>query len=633
MNGRRVGLVAAAIGVAALVQRRLKTQTDAGGSAEAFADAPTPDVPTIDDVAASDTLTTGITAGSAADALGSVVDLGSPEVDGAVPDADLGSPAIGDLVSVAGGSSSPASNNDLSVKIPNADASAVGTSVAAASVAADVATSSATTALADVLDAGAAPLAAAAGPDASRSLSNGATSGSGQSESVPGSFSSPSVTAPLVGAAGSDSAGSGPDKSGPATAALPPLVGASTATSSPTEASAALGDRFVPAAEVEPPRPSWYRRKGWRIFGGLMGGLIIAAFIAASAIRLPYYSLSPGAVYDTIERVEAPGDLVSIPEGEIGFVTVAQTANITPWQWLDAKLDSNVRIRHEDEVQGNQTADELREADLRRMQISKNDAVIVALQRLGYDLEITPLGIEVASVFDCTAADGTLGTGDLIVGVNGVDVRSGEQLVAELAQIGIGEDVELLVERIDPNNPTQSMRTDLVGLTLGSADAECLPDDIRAEEPRPFIGIGTHTLVDENFPIDVDVRTGRVSGPSAGLAFTLAIMDVLSEGELTNGLNIVATGTINRDGQVGPVGGIHQKTVAAERSGADLFLVPLCCDNFVDSTTGEPLDLPSNYEEALEHADDMIVVGVENLDDALIAIGELGGDVDAFLNQ
>jgi len=108
---------------------------------------------------------------------------------------------------------------------------------------------------------------------------------------------------------------------------------------------------------------------------------------------------------------------------------------------------------------------------------------------------------------------------------------------------------------------------------------------------------------------------------------------VLSAGELTNGLNIVATGTIDRDGNVGPVGGIHQKTVAAERAGADLFLVPLCCEEFVDRETGEPLDTPSNYEEALLHADEMQVVGVANLDDALAAIGELGGQVEEFLTS
>ncbi len=411
-----------------------------------------------------------------------------------------------------------------------------------------------------------------------------------------------------------------------------PLSAAQAAGASDHQASAATGKNVRPDGNGPLVREPFYRaRRGWSILGSILLGLVVTVVILASVVSLPYYSLQPGSVYDTIERVEAPGDLVSIPEGEIGFVTVSQTANINSWQWLDAKLDNNVRILHEDDVRGDQTADELREADIRRMQVSKSSAVVVALQKLGFELIITPIGIEVAQVFDCTAADGTLGTGDLIVGVNGVDVRTGEELVEQLMEQAIGDEVDLRIERIDPDNPTQSMRTDLVAITLGSADADCLPDDVKADEPRPFIGIGTLPIFDEDFPIDIDLRTGKVGGPSAGLAFTLAIMDVLSEGELTNGLSIVATGSINREGTVGPVGGIHQKTIAAERSGADVFLVPSCCNNFVSPETGESLDLPSNYDEAVTYAEDMMVIGVETLDEALIALGELGGDVDRFL--
>ncbi|MEM7093730.1 MAG: S16 family serine protease [Actinomycetota bacterium] len=361
---------------------------------------------------------------------------------------------------------------------------------------------------------------------------------------------------------------------------------------------------------------------------GTLGIFIIAA-IVASFVSLPYYRISPGSVYDTIERVSAPVDQINIPDGEIGFVTVSQTANISVWEWAWAGIDGDSIIRHEDEVNGDRTTEEKREADRRRMQVSKSAAVVVALQRLGYELIVTPTGVEVAAIFDCSAADGTLGTGDVIIGVDDAEVLTVEALLEQLSGKGIGDELELTVERIDPNNPTRSIATEVVGVTLGSADADCLPEDVRAEEPRPFIGIGTAQMADEDLPFDVDIDTGRVGGPSAGLAFTLAVIDVLSEGELTNGLNIVATGTINRAGQVGPVGGIHQKTVAAERAGADVFIVPACCEGQVDPETGEPL--PTNYETALANADDMIVIGVETLDDALAAIGELGGDVDEFL--
>lgn len=398
------------------------------------------------------------------------------------------------------------------------------------------------------------------------------------------------------------------------------------------------GDTTLPTVTVPPPPDSstdgdgasFRRFSRWQWIGWGLFGVVVLGVGLASVIRLPYYLIAPGSVYATADRIDVQGDREITPEGDIRFVTVSQTADISIWEWLQGKLDDDIEIKHEDEVIGDQTSDEKREQDQRRMQVSKDAAVVVALQRLGYELIVTPLGIEVASVFDCSAADGVLGTGDVIVRVDGVDVRQTEDLLAQLAEREIGEKIELLVERIDPANSALTLSTDLVSIALGSAAAECLPDDVRADGPRPFIGIGTHTMVHEELPFDVEIDTGRVGGPSAGLAFTLAIMDVLSEGELTNGLEIVATGTIDRDGRVGPVGGIRQKTVAVERSGADVFIVPLCCDNWVDRETGEPLDQLNNYEEALLYADDMTIIGVATLDDALVAIGELGGDVEDF---
>lgn len=404
-----------------------------------------------------------------------------------------------------------------------------------------------------------------------------------------------------------------------------------TATDSATESASGTTPESVPADPLdggERRRPS-----RWNYVGLGLLALVVIAAIVASVVQLPYYRISPGSVYDTIERVSAPTEEIEIPEGDIGFVTVSQTADISAWQWVAANFDGDAVIKHEDEINGDRTTEEKREQDQRRMQVSKNAAVVVALDRLGHDLIITPLGIEVASVFECSAADGLLNTGDLIVGMNGQDVLETEVLVDSLGELSVGDEIELLVERIDPNNSARSISIELVDLTVGSRSDSCLPDDVREDTPRAFIGIGTAQMVDEALPFDVDIDTGRVGGPSAGLAFTLAIIDVLSEGELTNGMNIVATGTIDRDGNVGPVGGVHQKTVAAEQSGADLFIVPACCDNFVNSDTGEPIDQPSNYEEALEHADEMIVVGVNNLDDALGAIAELGGDVEGFLSE
>jgi PDZ domain-containing protein len=121
------------------------------------------------------------------------------------------------------------------------------------------------------------------------------------------------------------------------------------------------------------------------------------------------------------------------------------------------------------------------------------------------------------------------------------------------------------------------------------------------------LGTKNHSF---DYPFEVKIETDRVGGPSAGLAFTLALIDELTPGELTGGRNVAVTGTIDVDGTVGDVGGVVQKTAAVRRAHATLFLVP-----------------PGEYPEARKHAGKHLkVVQVTTLTDALAALRANGGD-------
>ena len=92
---------------------------------------------------------------------------------------------------------------------------------------------------------------------------------------------------------------------------------------------------------------------------------------------------------------------------------------------------------------------------------------------------------------------------------------------------------------------------------------------------KPHIGIAPVTKdLKLDFPVDITIDPGPVSGPSAGLAFTLTIIDEMTPGSLTGGKKVAVTGTMDLDGNVGEVGGVPQKTAAALDAGAKLFLVP-----------------------------------------------------------
>jgi PDZ domain-containing protein len=89
------------------------------------------------------------------------------------------------------------------------------------------------------------------------------------------------------------------------------------------------------------------------------------------------------------------------------------------------------------------------------------------------------------------------------------------------------------------------------------------------------------------FPFDVKISLDKVAGPSAGMMFSLGIIDKLTPGDLTGGTHVAGTGTISPDGVVGPIGGIGQKMQGARAGGATLFLAPAAnCNEVVGHIPG-----------------------------------------------
>jgi PDZ domain-containing protein len=191
------------------------------------------------------------------------------------------------------------------------------------------------------------------------------------------------------------------------------------------------------------------------------------------------------------------------------------------------------------------------------------------------------------------------------VAVDGSPIE-GTEALRDLLQVGgPGASHTVTVER-PPGSPT---RVEVEVATIAA------PDD----PSRAVIGIITEPrIIDLVLPTDADGRewdvaidSGDVGGPSAGLAFTLSILDVLTPGELTGGRRVAVTGTIELDGTVGPVGGGLQKSLAVRNAGYEAFLVPSDEYPAVEAAIGE----------------DVRVIAVDTLQEALDALDSLGGNV------
>lgn len=341
------------------------------------------------------------------------------------------------------------------------------------------------------------------------------------------------------------------------------------------------------------------RRLGW-VLVGLVGLGIISGFL----IPTPYVALVPGSARETEPLVNVSG-LESYPsEGEVLFTTVRLKSRPNLWEYLWLTNDDDAEVVPEEVIYGDRTPDENRQANLAAMTDSKQIAVAVALEELGYEA-ITPTGVFVADVVPDSAAEGVLERGDVILAVDGEEILSDTELVESLGGRSSGETVELSLER----HATGEAET--VEVVLGGRD----------DDPSVgFLGVAPQTRLDVNddLPFEVDIDSGSVGGPSAGLAFTLAILDQLTEGELTGGSQVAVTGTISVSGAVGSVGGVPQKAAAVRDLGIDVFIVP--------SALGE-----AELAEVLDRAgDELQIVPVDDLDQALTVLETLGGDTQAI---
>lgn len=330
-----------------------------------------------------------------------------------------------------------------------------------------------------------------------------------------------------------------------------------------SDSPAAPDEVDAPTTEAAPSRPR-RRRPSWWIIGAVVVALALGA--AAFLIELPYYLLQPGSVRPAGERIDVTGARAFSDDGEILFTTIL-LSRATPALMVRAFLDDAVEVQRADEVYPDGDVDGARRENLQRMDLSKLIATRVALDHVGIDASFVADGARVLGLSEDSPADGVVRPGDVIIEVDGGAIGLPADIAEELADRAPGDAVDVVVRRDTDGDGEPDAETD-VEIALGSAD-----DGDGAVRPVLGVEVEPSDLSIES-PVHVEMDSGEVSGPSAGLAWTLGIIDRLTPGALTGGRRIAVTGEIFDDGRVGPVGGLPQKVAAVKRAGIRLFLYP-----------------------------------------------------------
>jgi len=268
-------------------------------------------------------------------------------------------------------------------------------------------------------------------------------------------------------------------------------------------------------------------------------------------VDLPLFVEAPGTAKSVLSLIDIDGAETYDSRGKL-LLTTVNVGRSNAFDAIRAWLDDDVELVPErDLIPSGQTERQYDQVQVSLMDQSKISAVAVALRRLTDYPRDHREGVIVHAVVAGTPAEGELFVGDLISEIDG-DPLSGLAELRRRIEDAHGSQMKLSVE------PLEGGQSRSVPLRPVSGD------------DGPVIGISAL----ENFPFDISISSGQIGGPSAGLLWALGVADLLDPVDLTDGLVVAGTGTVDLDGAVGAIGGIELKIVAAARAGADLFLLP-----------------------------------------------------------
>lgn len=309
-----------------------------------------------------------------------------------------------------------------------------------------------------------------------------------------------------------------------------------------------------------------------------------------------YVALLPGPVEDALQLVEIGDQRSYTSAGQLLLTTIQVESELDVSEWFRYLVSPRAATVPRERIfpEGEEREEtEARFAAL--MDSSQLDATIAGLRAVDLTVDETFDGAEVEGIADpSSVTDGELEVGDIIIGVDGQPISTNAEVIELVDQRAVGDEVVLDVRR---DGEIVEVRLELIE---------------EPEEPGvPRLGVLLSSHLD--LPVDVTIDAGVIGGPSAGLMFALGIVDALGPEDLTGGTIVAGTGTIDRDGNVGAIGGIPQKLLGAtSRSGderpAEVFLVPE--GNLAEASTA--------YVTR-----DLTLVPVATIDDAIAALADL----------
>jgi PDZ domain-containing protein len=323
------------------------------------------------------------------------------------------------------------------------------------------------------------------------------------------------------------------------------------------------------------------RRRGVTV---ILGALITALLaVGVMAFPLPYVVLKPGPTVNTLgsdngkEVIQVTKAQVTTSAGQLRLTTVGVQPKVElVWAIGGWFSDEQAVVPRDLIYPPDQSETQVEQQNAEEFKSSQSSAETVALRELGY-----PIQTFVTEVAAEGAARGVLRKDDIITAVDGTKVTSPDKLTQLVQAKPAGSTLTLSYTR------------------AGKPQTAKVTTKAAAGSNTPRIGVSIDKKQPHPFTVSIDLD--EIGGPSAGLMFTLGIIDKIRTEDLTGGKIIAGTGTIDDEGNVGPIGGIPQKLVGAKDAGAQIFLVPIdnCAEALQHAVPGLPMAEVATVTDAL----------------------------------
>lgn len=310
--------------------------------------------------------------------------------------------------------------------------------------------------------------------------------------------------------------------------------------------------------------------------------LVLTFVVSQRFLASTYWVMMPGVVVPLDEVVDVEGRAFR-SEGDFYLVAVSTSkASLSSLirSWFDPTVEL---IPASSQIPPGMDLDQYRQVMDQLMHESQIVAAAVALTHAGYDVTFHSEA-RIEAFLPDSPAESQLRVGDVIVAVDGEMIETAEQAVKKIQSREIGDMVTVSVER-EGRLVHAEVRTSSI------TDAE--------GTRKPGIRVLIGPRLEYDLPFKVTIDSGDIGGSSAGLMFALEVRDRLDELDLTRGRLVCGTGTLDIDGNVGPIGGVRQKVATARSEGAQVFLCP-----------------QGNYDEAASVADGIEIVPVDRFQTA-----------------